>query len=318
MRPVVVIGEVVADAFVEAPADAPAPAAALALRVRPGGSPANTAVALGRLGAPTRFLGRLSRGVLGEAMRAHIAASRVDVSACIRTGAPATLAITSIDPAGRAVYDFYVDGTADWAWTAAELAAGRAGEASCVHAGSLALVLPPGGPLIEDTLRAARGQATISIDPNARPRLVPAEAYRARLPTWVALADILRMSDEDLAYLAPDLSIDDAFAAWHAAGVALAVITRGADGAVASLRGARVIAAAAPVQDLVDTVGAGDSFTAGLLDWLWRRGHLGGRLDHLAPDDVAAAMTFAAQVAGHTCRVAGADPPWAEQIAIAD
>jgi fructokinase len=316
VKPIVVIGEAVADAFVEtAAASAPAAAAGLALRVRPGGSPANTAVALARLGAPTRFLGRLSRGVLGELLLAHVAASRVDVSRCVRTDAPATLAITSVDASGRAVYDFYVDGTADRGWTGDELAERRPDDACAVHAGSLALVLPPGGPLIEDTLRAMRDRATISIDPNARPRLVSAETYRAHLPGWIGLADILRLSDEDLAYLMPGVSLDSALDAWHAAGVSLAVVTLGPAGALASLRGARVTAPAAPPPVLVDTVGAGDSFTAGLLHSLWRAGHLGGRLDRLQEADLLEAMTFAARVAGYTCGVAGADPPWAAQLA---
>src|SRR5919197_1746077 len=216
-RSIVVIGEAVADAFVASSPSSPSAIGALHLEVRPGGSPVNTAVALGRLGTPTRFLGRLSRGVLGEAILAHAAASRVDVGGCVRTEAPATLAIASVDAAGRAAYDFYVEGTADWAWTRAELAERTPVEAACVHAGSLALVLPPGGPLIEETLRAARERATISIDPNVRPRLVPAGVYRERFPGWLALADLLRLSDEDLAILMPDLSLDQAFDAWHEA-----------------------------------------------------------------------------------------------------
>lgn len=308
-RSIVVIGEAVADAFVASSA----PGGALDLHVRPGGSPANTAVALGRLGTPTRFLGRLSSGVLGEALFEHIGASRVDLSGCVRTGAPASLAIASVDPAGRAAYDFYVEGTADWGWTRDELVERRPTDAVCVHAGSLALVLPPGGPLIEDMLREARGWATISIDPNARPLLVPAETYRERLPAWLAIADILRLSDEDLATLMPGVTIDQAFDAWHEAGVQFAIVTFGPRGAVASLRGARVSVPAAPVE-LADTVGAGDSFTAGLLHWLERNDQLGGRLALLDLEHVGRAMSYASRVAAYTCGVRGADPPWAEQI----
>ena len=308
-RPIVVIGEAVADAFVIRSE----PDGGLDLHVRPGGSPANTAVALGRLGTPTRFLGRLSRGVLGDALIDHIGRSRVDVSGCVRTGAPASLAIASLDVAGRAAYDFYVDGTADWGWTRDELIERRPTGAVCVHAGSLALVLPPGGPLIEDALREARAWATISIDPNARPLLVAAETYRERLPRWLSLADILRLSDEDLATLMPGATIEQAFDAWHEAGVQLAIITFGPRGAVASLRGARVSVPAAPVE-LADTVGAGDSFTAGFLHWLERNDHLGGRLALLDLEHVGKAMSYAARVAAYTCSVRGADPPWADQV----
>ena len=135
------------------------------------------------------------------------------------------------------------------------------------------------------------------------------------MPGWLALADILRMSDDDLAFIAPELTLDEAFAAWHRAGVALAVVTRGAEGAVASLAGARV--EVPPVRvDLVDTVGAGDSFTAGLLDWLARHGHLGGRLERLTPADVERALSHAAAIAARTCSVRGADPPWAEPATV--
>ncbi len=308
-RSIVVIGEAVADAFVSGSA----PGDGLDLHLRPGGSPANTAVALGRLGTPTRFLGRLSSGVLGDSLRAHIGASRVDIAGCVHTAAPATLAITSLDAAGRAAYDFYVEGTADWGWTRDELAERRPTDAICVHAGSLALVLPPGGPLIEDALREARGWATVSIDPNARPLLVPAETYRQRLPGWLAIADILRLSDEDMATLMPGATIDQAFDTWHEAGVQLAIVTFGPRGAVASLRGARVSVPAAPCE-LVDTVGAGDSFTAGFLHWLERNDQLGGRLAPLDVEHVGEAMSYAARVAAHTCGVRGADPPWADQV----
>jgi fructokinase len=302
---VVVIGETVADAFVVASS-----ASGLDLQVRPGGSPANTAVALGRLGTPTRFVGRLSRGALGESLLAHVAGSRVDVSGCVRSDAPATLAIASLDAAGRASYELYVNGTADWSWTADELGAI---DAACVHTGSLALVLPPGGPLIEAALAAARSRSTISIDPNARPALVSAAVYQARLPIWMGLADILRVSDEDLAYLMPGASIERAFDTWHEAGVALGIVTLGAGGAVASLRGARVAVPAIAVE-VVDTVGAGDSFTAGVLHSLAAGDHLGGRLAGVDLAAVERAIRHGVRVAACTCQVRGADPPWADQV----
>jgi fructokinase len=131
---------------------------------------------------------------------------------------------------------------------------------------------------------------------------------------WCQLADIVRMSDEDLAVLRPDGDFGRACADWHAAGVRLVVLTRGPDGAVASLDGTEVEVPAVPV-DVVDTVGAGDSFTAGLLHSLWRAGHLDRRLTGTGPDDVREAMAFAVRVAARTCSVRGADPPWRDQLA---
>ncbi|MEN3309388.1 MAG: fructokinase [Micromonosporaceae bacterium] len=308
---VAVVGEAVADAF---PSSA-ATADSLDLRVRPGGSPVNTAVALARLGVPARFLGRLSPGVLGTLLRDHLAASGVDLSASITAEGSASLAIASVDPEGHTSYDFYLRGATDWAWRADELAASRVAGAACVHAGSLALALEPGGPLIEDLLAAVRPTATVSVDPNVRPGIVPAVAYQEGIERWCRLADILRMSDEDLAVLRPDGDFGQACGRWHAAGVRLVVLTRGRYGAMASLDGTRVEVPAVPVA-VVDTVGAGDSFTAGLLRWLWHHGHLATRLAGIQPDDVVQAMTFAVEVAARTCAVQGADPPWARDLGL--
>jgi fructokinase len=310
---IAVIGEAVADAFPGAP-DPARPVTGLDLHVRPGGSPANTAVALGRLGTPTRFLGRLAAGLLGRLLYDHVAASEVDMSACVRVAGTACLAIAAVDADGRTSYDFYLDGATDWQWTAAELVPARVGAAACVHAGSLGLVLRPGGPLVEALLGAVREHATVCVDPNVRPGIVPADEYRAGMARWSRLADIVRMSDEDLAVLRPDADFGRACADWHAAGVRLVVLTRGPYGAVASIDGTEVEVPAVPV-DVVDTVGAGDSFTAGLLHSLWRGGHLERRLTGTSPDDVREAMAFGVRVAAYTCSVRGADPPWRDQLA---
>jgi fructokinase len=151
------------------------------------------------------------------------------------------------------------------------------------------------------------------VDPNVRPGLIPAEDYRAGMDRWCQLADIVRLSDDDLAVLVDGADFDLACARWHKAGVRLIVLTRGPDGAVASLDGTRVEVPAVPVE-VVDTVGAGDSFTAGLLHWLWRTGQLATRLSGTQPADVHSAIGFAAQVAARTCAVPGADPPWADQL----
>jgi len=282
--------------------------------VRPGGSPLNTAVGLARLGTPTWFRGRLASGPVGRLLHDHLTGSGVDLSGSVDAAEPATLAIATLDPAGKAAYQFYVSGTADWAWTAAELSGWPVDRVAAVHTGSLALALPPGGPLIEDLLSGLRDRVTVSIDPNLRTGLVPAAAYHDRHRRWTALADIFRLSDEDLAELAPGVPVEEVCAQWHADGVVLAVVTRGAAGALASLRGELIEVPAAPAA-VVDTVGAGDAFTAGLLHSLWREGHLGGRLDGLTTDGLARALAFASRVAALTCEVPGADPPTARQVA---
>ena len=309
LRQVTVLGECVADAFTVPPSGP----GELALRVLPGGGPANTAVALARLGTPTRFLARISHDAFGRLFRAHLEESGVDLSGAVAAAEPSTLAIADIDPDGQADYSFHAEGTADWQWTQAELASVDLGSAAWVHSGSLALVREPGAPRVEEFLERARATATVSIDPNVRPLLVRSEIYRERLPRWCALADVLRLSNDDLEALLPGTPPEAACDRWHAAGVRLVVITFGERGALASLDGDRTTVPA-PATKVVDTVGAGDSFTAGLLHHLGTRGLSGGRLERLRIEDVAAACSFAARVAALTCAVTGPNPPWAHQL----
>ncbi|MBB6420865.1 carbohydrate kinase [Streptomyces sp. AK010] len=308
-RQITVLGECVADAFAE-PASA---SNELALRVLPGGGPANTAVALARLGTPARFLARLSGDVFGRLFRAHLETSGVDLSSAVRAAEPSTLAVAELDDQGRAAFSFHAQNTADWQWTAEELARVDLSETACVHTGSLALVQEPGASVVEDFLAAAAPHATISIDPNVRPLLVHPDVYRARLAHWCGLADVLRLSEDDLELLLPGTPPEEACDIWHAAGAHLVVITRGADGALASLAGDRIQVPAVSTS-VADTVGAGDSFTAGLLHHLGIRGLLGRRLTELRLDDVAEACRFAARVAALTCSVAGPNPPWRNRL----
>ncbi|WP_431677459.1 carbohydrate kinase family protein [Kitasatospora sp. KL5] len=310
---VTVIGECVADAFTDAARSGPGE---LALRVHPGGGPANTAVALARLGTPVAFRARLADDVFGRLFRARLAGSGVDLSGCAAAAESSTLAVAELDGEGRASFSFHAEGTADWQWTEAELAAvtpGGADGPACVHTGSLALARDPGGPAIEAYLAAARATATVSIDPNVRPLLVDPAVYRERLPRWCALADILRLSSDDVGHLFPGAAVGAVCDRFHADGVPLVVVTLGADGVLASLRGERIAVPARPVE-VVDTVGAGDAFTAGLLHSLGGQGLLGGRPDALTPDAVAEACRFATRVAALTCAVAGPNPPRAEQL----
>ncbi|MFI7498101.1 carbohydrate kinase [Streptomyces sp. NPDC049687] len=308
-RQITVLGECVADAFVE-PGGA---SNELALRVLPGGGPANTAVSLARLGTPARFLARLSDDVFGRLFRTHLEASGVDLSSAVPAAEPSTLAVAELDAQGQAAFSFHAQNTADWQWTAEELAQVDLSGTACLHTGSLALVREPGAAVVEDFLAAAAPHTTVSVDPNVRPLLVRPEVYRARLAHWCSLADVLRLSEDDLELLLPGTPPEQACDIWHAAGARLVVITCGADGALASLDGARVRVPAVATR-VVDTVGAGDSFTAGLLHHLAARGLLGGRLTDVRLDDVAEACRFAARVAALTCSVAGPNPPWRSQL----
>ncbi|GAA2630663.1 carbohydrate kinase [Streptomyces axinellae] len=313
VRPIAVLGECVADAFVSAPGSAPT--GALGLEVFPGGGPANTAVALARLGVPTRFLGRLSQDVFGRLFRAHLDASGVDLSRAVKAPEPSTLAVADLDESGSADYSFHAQGTADWQWQDAELAAASAGPLACLHTGSLALVREPGGAAVERLLGEVRERATVSVDPNVRPLLVDPAVYREALPRWCAATDILRLSDDDLAHLRPGAGPEEAADSFHADGAGLVVITLGGDGVLASLHGQRV-RVTAPRTEVVDTVGAGDSFMAGFLHALHTAGALGGRLDALSTEQVEEALTFGTRVAAAVVAVRGANPPWAADLGL--
>lgn len=211
---VTVLGECVADAFID---PARSSSDELALRALPGGGPANTAVALARLGTPTRFLGRFSTDVFGTLFRARLSASGVDLTGSVTAPEPSTLAVADLDETGQATYTFHAENAADWQWTDEELATTGWDGAACLHTGSLALIRQPGGTSVEDHLAKAREHVTVSIDPNVRPLLVPPAAYRERLPHWCALADILRLSEDDLGLLLPGVSPEEACDTWHAA-----------------------------------------------------------------------------------------------------
>jgi fructokinase len=305
---VIVVGEAIMDVAPDPRAGA---TGGLAMTGRAGGSPANVAVGLARLGIRSRFAGRLSREGFGPFLRAHLERSGVDVGLCIDALEPATMAIVGLDDAGGPTYSFYVEGTADWQWTREELPAVDVG--ATIHVGSLAIALEPGGAAIADWVAEQRAQrdAFVSLDPNVRPALVlDLPGYRGRLDALIDLAQIVKVSDEDLRALVPETAPLDTARAWAERGPRLVVVTHGAGGATAlTAAGDAVHRDATPVA-VVDTIGAGDAFSAGLLAFLAQHDALrsgGGEL--LARPALEDALGFAGRVAAITCGRAGADPP---------
>lgn len=276
----------------------------------PGGSPLNVAVGLARLGVPTRLLARFSTSALGRRLREHAAANGVDLRHAVDAAEPATLAVVSVTDDGNAGYDFYVEGTADWAWQPNELAAVLA-QRGIVHAGSLAVFLPPGADRVGAALRAARDHGMIiSLDPNIRPGLLgaPAEA-RARVDHLVRHAHVVKASSEDVDWLYPGETVEQVLHHWYDLGVTLGVVTLGPRGAVAR-SGNRLLRQATPAVEVVDTIGAGDAFTAGLLAVLSRSGAGPAWPD----DEISAALRYAVAVAAATCARTGADPPHRDEL----
>jgi fructokinase len=292
-------------------------------RAHPGGSPLNVAVGLGRLGRPTVLHARVGADAFGRLFRRHLAASGVADHGLVTAAEPSTLAVASIGPGGVASYDFWVAGTADWQWTAAELAAAPGPDAVALHTGSMALEVEPGAGLILDLLRRehARGAVTVCYDPNVRlARLGPVDAGRRRVETAVGLSDLVKVSADDLGWLYPELDAVQAARRWAGApGPGLVVVTLGAGGSAGVTAGGLLRRCPAWPVEVVDTVGAGDAFMSGLLDALAGAGRLGpgsrAGLAGLGADDLDQLLRHASRVAALTCARPGADPPTRAELA---
>ncbi|TCK25575.1 carbohydrate kinase family protein [Pseudonocardia endophytica] len=284
----------------------------------PGGSPANVAVGLARLGVPARMLARIADDLLGRKLRGHLDRNGVDLSRVVAAKEPSSLAIVEIAEDGQAAYDFRISGTSDWQWTPDELVGALDGEGAepvvAVHSGSLALTTPPGAEVLRGLLASARPTATVSYDPNCRPLLMgdPADVLRG-VHEVLGVADVVKVSDEDLRWLVPGRSPGDVIAEWLELGPAVVAVTLGGDGVVAGTSAGLHTSRPGKKIDVVDTVGAGDSFSSALLSGLHRRGLLGAdarvdlhRIDAATLDAVLDESVAAAAI---TCSRHGADPP---------
>ncbi|WP_327313181.1 carbohydrate kinase family protein [Streptomyces sp. NBC_01235] len=288
---------------------------AAALQPRPGGSCLNVAVGLGRLGVPTALLARLSDDHFGDLLRAHLAASGTRLTHVLPTSDPTTLAAVHLREDGSATYSFHAGDAADRGLRPEHLAALPDGGAlppdTALHLGSLGLLLEPLASTLDGLLRREAGRRLVSLDPNVRPGLVTDRAaYIRRFAEWVALADVVKASDEDLAWLHPGESYEAVADRWLASGAGLVLITFGAQGAWAVGRHADVHVPA-PAVDVVDTVGAGDAFTAGVLAHLHRTGRLSREgVDSLEAGELSRLLSYAVEIAADTCTRAGAQPPY--------
>ncbi len=296
----------------EALLDMVQPAPGATYEALPGGGPLNIAVGLHRLGHPTAMMARISSGALGERVRRYALDMDLDLSPSVTTDQHTTLAFASIDDAGRATYDFYTQDTADWSWTADELAA-LPPATRALHTGSLVTALPPGADRIVGWWKelAERGQVLLSFDPNIRPALAgPREEAVRRVESLVALSHVVKASDEDLGWLYPDADVEDAARRWAQLGPVLVVLTRGPDGCLGLTPSGIEVELPGHRVDVVDTIGAGDAFESGLLSGLADRERLSpSAIAELSAEDVSDVLARALLVSALTCERAGADPP---------
>ncbi|MEO3752152.1 carbohydrate kinase [Streptomyces sp. B6B3] len=266
----------------------------------PGGSPANVAVGLHRLGRPVTLVTSWGDDAPGELVRGHLAATGVPVrrAPTAPTSRGRTMvALAYLDEEGAADYDFLAS------WEPLELPVPE--DTAVLHTGSLAVVIEPGATRVLDLCREQRGRGrTVVADLNVRPAVQPdRDDYRAAAGRLAEAVDVLKASDEDLAWLFPGLGVVAAARELLARGPRLAVVTLGGDGALA-VTGEREVRVGAPAITVKDTVGAGDSFQSALLDALAERAE-----PPTAPAELAAVLSRCTAAAALTCTRVGADPP---------
>jgi len=302
---VLVVGEALVDVV-------PTPAGPSLARA--GGSPANVAVGLARLGVPVHLLTRYGTDPHGALLAEALASNGVGV-VLEPDALPTGVAVATLGPQGHARYDVQLD----WQLPADLCASGRPpATASHLHTGSLAAILTPGAREVRQLVEQLRASTSVSYDPNCRPAQMGAvEDVRPQVEAFVAASDIVKASAEDVRWLYPARDLRSVAADWLAAGPALVVVTRGARGAYALARGGAV-EVPAPRVSVVDTVGAGDAFLAALLAAFAARGLLGvaARAALAAVDAgiVRASLVHAAAAAALTCEWPGAQLPSAAEL----
>ena len=278
-----------------------------------GGSPYNVAIGLARLGSQTAFVSRISADGNGDALAAGLTGNGVDLGFVLRDARPSTLAFVMRGTAKTGSrYSFYLDATSfDGAWP---FPATWPKEGRHLHVGSIAAVDPRHGERVLEALKAARPYATVSYDPNIRPLVTPDRDSVAELvERQASLAHVVKASEEDLQWLYPGRSIEESLAAWAKLGPRFCVATLGGRGALAVL-GAERIEIPAPFVEVVDTVGAGDSFMSALLSAMDRDSALGAGAT--APDrgSLERWLRFAAAASAITCTRKGSDPPTRPEV----
>lgn len=295
-RTVVVVGEALVD-IVHRPDGT--------VQEHPGGSPANVALALGRLGRRPQLVTSLADDDRGRAVTAWLEEAGVDVEAAAPASGRTSTAIARLDTTGAADYVFDIE----WAIDA------QLGEsASLLHVGSIATYLEPGAAAVVRLVRQYRATSTITFDPNIRAALIdnPASA-RERILQMVAVADVIKASDEDMQWMYPERDITDVAREWNAAGAGIVVVTTGEAGAIAIAECGLVSIKPVPVQ-VADTVGAGDTFMGALIDGLIEEGLVGAErrdaLCSIGADRLQAIGDRCAVAAAVTVSRRGTNPPW--------
>ncbi|MDO5065830.1 MAG: carbohydrate kinase [Propionibacteriaceae bacterium] len=270
-----------------------------------GGGPMNTAIGLARLGEDSHFLGRLSNDAFGAQLEAYIQGNGVATDLAVRSQDPTSVAVVSLDHEGKASYTFHFPGTSNFGWQPHEFP--HLTEEDWLHFGSVGAVVGPGDAALLEFIRST--PASLSFDINVRPSVIPDRGeyfmkVEALLQAVGTAAGIVKASDEDICWLVDDEDPLPYAHAWCTEyGLSMFIVTLGADGAVAVKPDGREYRVPGHVIELVDTVGAGDTFMAGFLARFAQR-----------PDDVEEALRWGAAAAALVCTRQGANPPTRDEL----
>ncbi|CDX55558.1 Fructokinase [Mesorhizobium plurifarium] len=279
-----------------------------------GGAVFNSAVALGRLGAPAGFFSGLSSDLFGGQLREALGASKVSSTYAHTSPKPTTLAFVRLTN-GQATYTFYDENTAGRMLTIEDLPKLGA-EIEAMLFGAISLISEPAGSAYEEFMRREHEARVMMLDPNIRPNFIPDKAkHLRRIREMMAMADIVKLSDEDLKWFDEAGSYEDVVRNWLDRGPKFIVVTHGGEGAVGYSKTHKVTVMPRKVK-VVDTVGAGDTFNAGILASLHEQGLLTkAAIGSLSEDAIRKALELGAKAAAVTVSRAGANPPWRHEIA---
>ena len=280
-----------------------------------GGAIFNTAIALGRLGTHAGMLTGLSRDLFGRQLDAGLRASKVDTSLVVTSDRPTTLAFVEVTN-GHAKYTFYDENSAGRMMAADEVPP-LPNAVSTLYFGGISLCNPPAADSFTDLAAREAGRRVIMLDPNIRPGFTQdIEAYRARLDRMISFANIIKVSDEDLNWIDPAAdTLTDKVRRLLAKGPSVVIMTRGSAGATGYCAGGAEVSITARKATVVDTVGAGDTFNAGVLARAEELGLLvPGALNKPELDQLGDCLAFGARVAAVTVSRAGANPPWRHEL----
>ncbi|MYM86777.1 carbohydrate kinase [Rugamonas sp. FT82W] len=311
---IVVCGEALFDVFCDGDT-----AAGYALSARIGGSPFNLAVGLARLGMSPMFFGGLSGDMFGRKLASALEIEGVDIAAAPRPPAPTALVTVDVDAGGVPAYTLYGSATAERQVVAADLLRVPL-DAAAIHVGSYCMAVEPVASTLKELVMRQHGRSLIAFDPNVRLTIQPDRAVWSGAIEWMLpVTDLLKISDEDIGLVYPGRTPEEFIDMAIDAGVALVVVTRGEQGVLAATRAAGKHAMRARKVEVVDTVGAGDTFQAALLSYLaWHKLLTRAALSALDAPSLLAALDFAGRAAAITCSRRGADMPTLEEVTTQD